>query len=195
RQTRVVDELGNECPPGVSGELQIRGRAIMLGYYKRPDANAESFDGDWLRTGDLFIKDEDGYHRIVGRLKEMIKRAGENISASEVEAAMREAPQIAEAAAISVPDEMRREEVMLLVKLADGVDQKEMSPQSVAEHAACLAVFKRPRYLAYVRDFPRTPTNKIAKSRITLDDLDSAVFDLSSMSELSTEAAGALIGK
>jgi len=195
RQTRVVDELGNECPPGVSGELQIRGRAIMLGYYKRPDANAESFDGDWLRTGDLFIKDEDGYHRIVGRLKEMIKRAGENISASEVEAAMREAPQIAEAAAISVPDEMRREEVMLLVKLADDVDQKEMSPQSVAEHAACLAVFKRPRYLAYVRDFPRTPTNKIAKSRITLDDLDSAVFDLSSMSELSTEDAGALIGK
>jgi acyl-CoA synthetase (AMP-forming)/AMP-acid ligase II len=195
RQTRVVDELGNECPPGVPGELQIRGRAIMLGYYKRPDANAQSFDGDWLRTGDLFIKDEDGYHRIVGRLKEMIKRAGENISASEVEAAMREAPQIAEAAAIAVPDEVRREEVMLLVKLADGVDQMEMTPQSVAEHAACLAAFKRPRYLAYVREFPRTPTNKIAKSRIGLDDLDSAVFDLSSMLELSASEAGRLIGK
>ena len=104
----------------MAGELQIRGRSIMLGYYKRPDANAEAFDGDWLRTGDLFVKDEDGFHRIVGRLKEMIKRAGENISASEVEAAMREAPAIAEAAALAVPDEQRREEVLVVLKLADG---------------------------------------------------------------------------
>lgn len=83
RETRVVNEEGAECAPDEPGELQIRGRGIMLGYYKRPDANADTFDGDWLRTGDLFVKDADGYHRIVGRLKEMIKRAGENISAHE----------------------------------------------------------------------------------------------------------------
>ena len=121
RETRVVDESGKECPPGVPGELQIRGRSILLGYYKRPDANAQAFDGDWFRSGDLFVRDADGYHRIVGRLKEMIKRSGENISATEVEAAMREAPEISEVAAIAVPDPMRREEVMILVKLAPGL--------------------------------------------------------------------------
>ncbi|NOX73191.1 MAG: long-chain fatty acid--CoA ligase, partial [Alphaproteobacteria bacterium] len=177
---RVVDEHGIECAPGGVGELQIRGRSIMLGYYKNPQANAGSFDGDWFRTGDLFVKDADGYHRIVGRLKEMIKRAGENISASEVEAALREAPEIAEAAAIAVPDERRREEVMVLVKLSEGVNRADFPPDTVKSHAASrLASFKQPRYLIYVDEFPRTPTNKIAKSRIhprwPLDE----VFDLS----------------
>ena len=168
RETRVVDHDGRECPPGEPGELQIRGRSIMLGYYKRPDANAETFDGDWLRTGDLFIKDEDGFHRIVGRLKEMIKRAGENISASEVEAAMREAPAIGEAAAFAVPDEMRREEVMVLIKLAEGKTVDDIPPAAVREHATRLAAFKRPRYVGYVDEFrgPRRTRSRSPRSRI-----------------------------
>ncbi len=186
RETRVVDEDGNECAADQPGELQIKGRAIMLGYYKRPDANAESFDGDWFRTGDLFVKDADGYHRIVGRLKEMIKRAGENISASEVEAALREAPEIAEVAAIAVPDDARREEVMVLVKLANGITEGEFPPEAVKMHAASrLAGFKRPRYLAYADEFPRTATNKIAKSRIGLETRPNTVFDLSNGHTLS----------
>jgi len=193
RETRVVDEEGNECPPGEPGELQIRGRSIMLGYYKRPDANAQTFDGDWLRTGDLFIKDEDGYHRIVGRLKEMIKRAGENISASEVEAVMREAPAIAEAAAIAVPDEMRREEVMILIKLAEGVTPPDMPPDAVRELATRLAAFKRPRYVAYVNEFPRTATNKIAKSGISLHDLAGPITDLQAERELPDSDARQLL--
>lgn len=180
RETRVVDEEGRECAPGEPGELQIRGRAIMLGYYKRPDANAENFDGDWFRTGDLFIRDAYGYHRIVGRLKEMIKRAGENISASEVEAALREAPEISEAAAIAVPDDLRREEVLVLIKLADGVTEETFPPETLNAHAANrLAAFKRPRYLAYVDDFPRTATHKIAKSQIGNTARPETVFDLS----------------
>ena len=194
RETRVVSENGEECGSDEPGELQIRGRSIMLGYYKRPDANAEAFDGNWFRSGDLFVKDADGYHRIVGRLKEMIKRAGENISASEVEAAMREAPAIAEVAAIAVPDELRREEVMVLVKLADGYARSDMSPEAVKEYAKHLAVFKRPRYLAYVNDFPRTATNKIAKSALAMSDLSSPVSDLLSMDEVSTEEAEKLLG-
>lgn len=185
RETRVVDEDGNECAADQPGELQIRGRGIMLGYYKRPDANAEAFDGDWFRSGDLFVKDADGYHRIVGRLKEMIKRAGENISASEVEAAMREAPAIAEAAAIAVPDEKRREEVMVLIRMAEGHAPADMPPEAVAEHTTRLAAFKRPRYLAYVEDYPRTATNKIAKSRITRADVAGDVHDLASRSVVS----------
>ncbi|WP_299911761.1 class I adenylate-forming enzyme family protein [uncultured Paracoccus sp.] len=194
RETRVVDETGRDCAPGEAGELQIRGRAIMLGYYKRPDANADSFDGDWFRSGDLFVKDADGFHRIVGRLKEMIKRAGENISASEVEAALREAPAIAEAAAIAVPDEMRREEVMALIKLADGYGPADMTPEMIRQHAERLAAFKRPRYLAYVREFPRTATNKIAKARISARDIEGGVFDCQSMAELNGDQVLGLIG-
>jgi long-chain acyl-CoA synthetase/crotonobetaine/carnitine-CoA ligase len=193
RETRVVDENGDECPPGEPGELQIRGRSIMLGYYKRPDANAETFDGDWLRTGDLFVKDEDGYHRIVGRLKEMIKRAGENISATEVEATMREAPAIAEAAAIAVPDDMRREEVLVLLKLTDGTTPDDIPPNAVLEHASRLAAFKRPRYVAYVEEFPRTATNKIAKTQITRNHLASPITDLQKQEEIPDESAGKLL--
>ncbi len=194
RETRIVDPEGNECPPGHAGELQIGGRSIMLGYYKRPDANAETFDGDWLRTGDLFIKDEDGFHRIVGRLKEMIKRAGENISASEVEAAMREAPAIGEAAAFAVPDEMRREEVMVLIKLAEGMTVDDIPPAAVREHSTRLAAFKRPRYVSYVDEFPRTATNKIAKSSITLADIVRPIIDLQDDSEVGADAARKLLG-
>lgn len=193
RETRVVDESGKECPPGVPGELQIRGRSILLGYYKRPDANAQAFDGDWFRSGDLFVRDADGYHRIVGRLKEMIKRSGENISATEVEAAMREAPEISEAAAIAVPDPMRREEVMILVKLAPGLTPDDMPPEAIARHAERLAAFKRPRYVTYMSDFPRTATNKIAKSRITFDTLEGSIHDLQKATILSAESARLLV--
>lgn len=195
RETRVVDDKGDECPPGAPGELQIRGRSIMLGYYKRPDANADSFDGDWFRSGDLFVKDADGYHRIVGRLKEMIKRAGENISANEVEAAMREAPQIAEAAAIAVPDDLRREEVMVLVKLAEGVKREAMTPETIMTHSQRLAAFKRPRYIAYVDEFPRTATNKIAKTQITTAHIASTVVDTQTMIAVTDEALSSLLSE
>lgn len=193
RETRVVDTNGNPCAPGEPGELQIRGRSIMLGYYKRPEANADCFDGDWFRTGDLFVKDKDGYHRIVGRLKEMIKRAGENISANEVEATMCEAPQIAEAAAIAARDEMRNEEVFVLLKLTDGTDPRNMSPQAVAAHSESLAAFKRPRYIAYVDEFPRTASNKIAKTQITLEHVTGPIFDCQRMRNLESNEAAALI--
>lgn len=195
RETRVVDEQGRESAPGEAGELQIRGQGIMLGYYKRPDANAEAFDGEWFRTGDLFVKDADGYHRIVGRLKEMIKRAGENISATEVEAAMREAPDVAEAAAIAVPDELRREEVLVLLKLVEGRSRAEFSPQAASAHATCLAAFKRPRYIGYVSEFPRTATNKIAKSQVGAALLEGPVFDCQSGETLDAARVQALLGR
>jgi len=192
RETRVVREDGHECVPGEPGELQIRGRSIMLGYYKRPDANQSSFDGDWFRSGDLFVKDEDGYHRIVGRLKEMIKRAGENISASEVEATLREAPAIGEVAAIAAPDDLRREEVMVLIKPAEGFHASDITPKLVAQTASKLAAFKRPRYLASVEEFPRTATNKIAKSRLTFADVSTPVFDVREATYLDEKAAAGL---
>jgi long-chain acyl-CoA synthetase/crotonobetaine/carnitine-CoA ligase len=193
RQTRVVNEDGNEVAPGTSGELQIRGRSILLGYYKRPDANATSFDGDWFRSGDLFIKDKDGYHRIVGRLKEMIKRAGENISANEVEAVLREMPQIEEAAAIAVPDELRREEVLVLIKLAAGSDPQDCPPRDLITHCKKqLAAFKVPRYITYVEEFPRTATRKIAKTKLDMKTCIEPVFDSQDECYLSIEEAVSL---
>jgi len=107
----------------------------------------------------------------------MIKRAGENISATEGETAMREAPLIAEPAAIAVTDEPRRKEVMVLIKLAEGAGQADMPPEAVRFHAEALAAFKRPRYKAYVQDFPRTATNNIAKSRIVPETVDGEIWD------------------
>jgi acyl-CoA synthetase (AMP-forming)/AMP-acid ligase II len=104
REATIRDEEGNEVPPGEIGELWIRGPGILQGYWNKPEANADSFrEGGWFRTGDLFRRDERGFHYIVGRIKDMIRRSGENIAAREVEAVMLGWQDILEVAAIPVP--------------------------------------------------------------------------------------------
>lgn len=170
REARIVGEDGSDVPQGEVGELWIAGRGILWGYYKRPQANAEGFSGRWFRTGDLFRQDEDGYFQIVGRIKDMIRRSGENIAAQEVEAVMKSIPGVLEAAAVGVPDARRGQEVKVYLRLAEGVSQDAVSPASVIEHCATrLARFKTPRFIAYVADFPRTVSNKIRKADITPD--------------------------
>lgn len=181
RELRIVDMDGNDVEVGEEGELWVAGRAIFWGYYKRPEANAESFRGRWFRTGDVFRRDANGYYYIVGRIKDMIKRAGENIAAIEVEAALRAMPEIEEAAVVAVPDSFRREEVKAYLKLREGLTPKEVPPAHVFAHCARhLASFKVPRYLAYVtEDFPRTPTRKIIKRALIeeVSDLRVGAFD------------------
>jgi long-chain acyl-CoA synthetase/crotonobetaine/carnitine-CoA ligase len=181
RDMRIVDGEGRDVPVGEAGELWVCGRAILWGYYKRPEANAESFRGRWFRTGDLFRRDENGYCFIVGRIKDMIKRAGENIAAIEVEAALRAMPEIEEAAVVSVPDPLRREEVKAYLKLREGLTPKDVPPEQVYAHCETrLAAFKVPRYLAYMTtDFPRTPTRKIVKRSLVegVVDLREGAYD------------------
>lgn len=180
RETRVIGEDGRECAPGEAGELQIRGRSILTGYYKRPDANADSFDGEWFRTGDLFIADEDGYLSIVGRIKDMVRRSSENISAREVEAVLEELPQVEEAAVVPVPDPLRKEEVKAYLKLKPGVARADFSLDALFEHCKKnLAAFKVPRYVAFIDDYPRTPSHKIAKPKLiaAAGDLRADSFD------------------
>lgn len=174
RALRILKDDMTEAGEGEVGELWVSGRSIFWGYYKRPQANAESFDGKWFRTGDLFRKDADGFYYLVGRIKEMIKRSGENIAANEVEAVLRSLPGIEEAAAVPVPDPLRREEVKAYLKLKEGVTAAELSPEVVLEHCAKhLAGFKVPRYLQYMQtDFPRTPSRKIAKKVLVQDMTD-----------------------
>ncbi len=163
REARVVDENGNDVPRGEIGELVVRGPNILLGYYKKPDANKNSFFGEWFRTGDLFRQDERGYFYIVGRIKDMIRRSGENISAREVEDVIAQAPGVAEVAAIGVPHETRGEEVKIFVVPSDPVAPP--APESLIAYARTqLAPFKVPRYVEFLDTFPRTPSAKIAKN-------------------------------
>ncbi|MFZ9320990.1 MAG: class I adenylate-forming enzyme family protein [Hylemonella sp.] len=181
RELRIVDSEGRDVPDGEEGELWVAGRAIFWGYYKHPEANAQCFRGRWFRTGDIFRRDANGYYWIVGRIKDMIKRAGENIAAIEVEAVLRSLPEIEEAAVVAVPDPLRREEVKAYLKLRPGLTPEDVPPARVFAHCATqLAAFKVPRYLAYLAgDFPRTPTRKIIKRRLVEEsaDLRSGAFD------------------
>lgn len=180
RELRIVDEQGREVPHGTPGELVVRGDGVFLGYYNRPEANRESFYGDWFRTGDLFVRDELGYYRIIGRFKDMIRRSSENISAMEIEHVARQMTEIAEAAAVPVPDDYRGEEVKLYVQLNEGFSPEQCPPGKIAEHCALsLAPFKLPRYFAYVGQFPCTPSGKVAKHELVrgVEDLREDSYD------------------
>ncbi|MEX0758553.1 MAG: AMP-binding protein, partial [Tistlia sp.] len=180
RRCRIVDDEGRDVPEGEVGELVVAGFNILLGYYKKPEATAEAFFGEWFRTGDLFRRDARGYYYIVGRKKDMIRRSGENIAAREVESVLLEMPEIQDAAVIGVKDPDRGEEVKALVILAPGHDRDSVPPERILAHAARrLARFKVPRYLAYRDSFPRTPSMKIRKGelRSESDDLRAGAWD------------------
>ncbi|HZP77793.1 MAG TPA: class I adenylate-forming enzyme family protein [Pseudolabrys sp.] len=164
RTLRIVDAAGKDVPPGATGELLISGPGMMRGYYKRDDATREVFRDGWFRSGDLFRRDADGFFTIVGRIKDVIRRSGENISATEIEAALCAIPEITEAAAIGVPDAKRGEELKVCVVLKPGLTAEDLPPQRIMKLCrARLARFKLPRYISYHADLPKTPSGKIAK--------------------------------
>ena len=176
RETRIVGEDGKDVAQGEIGELWVAGRGLLWGYYKRPDANADGFSGRWFRTGDLFRQDADGFYQIVGRIKDMIRRSGENIAAQEVEAVMNAMPGVMESAAVGVPDPMRGQEVKVYLVLTEGTRPEDVPPEAVIKHCASrLAKFKTPRFIAYLDEFPRTVSNKIRKKDILPDGADPRV--------------------
>jgi acyl-CoA synthetase (AMP-forming)/AMP-acid ligase II len=167
RQLRVVDDNKRNVADGESGELWVTGPGIMQGYFGDDVATAEAFEQAWFRTGDLFRRDADGFFTMLGRIKDVIRRNGENISAAELEAVLQSIPEIVEAAAIPVPDDMRGEEVKVCIRLRDGTSRAELTPEQI--FAFCserLARFKLPRYIAYYDELPKTPSGKIAKPRL-----------------------------
>ncbi|MGH8432333.1 MAG: class I adenylate-forming enzyme family protein, partial [Solimonas sp.] len=130
--------------------------------------------GDWFRTGDLAVQDENGFVTIQGRIKEMIRRAGENISATEVEAALLAIPGIAEAAALAVPDALRGEEVKAYIVLAEGRSVADLPPGAIlAECSRRLAPFKVPRLLEYRKaPLPRSTSGKVKKPDLLAEKSD-----------------------
>ena len=161
-------ETQEPVEPGEAGELWVRGPGIMKGYYNKVEANAESFVDGWFRTGDLFRCDDQGFHYIVGRVKDMIRRSAENIAAREVEAVLRSHPDIAEAAVVAVPDDYRGEEVKAYVQLSKGMTPDDVSPEAILEHCARdLAAFKLPRYIEYRDGFSYGPSDRVEKHKLT----------------------------
>ncbi|SFQ37247.1 long-chain acyl-CoA synthetase/crotonobetaine/carnitine-CoA ligase [Bradyrhizobium sp. Ghvi] len=168
RTLRLMNEDGSPTMVGEVGELWVTGRGILKGYWNKPEANAALFDGDWFKTGDLLRRDELGFYWLVGRTKDMIRRSSENIAAREVEAVIREIPEIVDVAALPVRDATRGEEVKICVELRAGVKPDDLIVTRILEHArANLAEFKVPRYIAFTLALPRTHvTNKVLKREL-----------------------------
>jgi acyl-CoA synthetase (AMP-forming)/AMP-acid ligase II len=165
KRVRVVDEDGHDVVDGEPGELITSGHPMMLGYWNRPDATAETLRDGWLYTGDLAVRDEQGNIRLVGRLKDMVRRGGENISCVEVEQVLMRSEEVTECAVVAVPDDLFGEEVKAFVQLAHGVAADREAAERLVEYARVrLARFKVPRYVEFVASFPKTPSERIAKA-------------------------------
>ena len=170
KQVRVVTPEGADAAPGQSGELLVRGEPMMLGYWNRPDETARTIDHGWLHTGDLVERGIDGRLRISGRLKDMVRRSGENVSATEVENVLVTHPDLVAAAVIAVPDDVRGEEVAAVVAVRAGVPHSADVVASVRATArAHLADFKVPRYVVLVDELPMTASQKVAKAAVVAD--------------------------
>jgi carnitine-CoA ligase len=164
-EVRIVDETGQTLPAGQAGELVVRAPGLMRGYLNRPEATADTLRGGWLHTGDLASADEAGFLYFRGRMKDIIRRAGQNIAAAEVENVLRSHTAVLEVAAVPAPDPLRGEEVKVHVLLAPGWTPESAPPQELVMFAAeRLARYKVPRYVEYrSADFERTPSMRVKK--------------------------------
>ncbi|GAA4250055.1 AMP-binding protein [Dactylosporangium darangshiense] len=163
-EVKIVDpQTGLVVPRGTAGELCTRGYSVMLGYWRAPDATAEAIDAArWMHTGDLATMDDEGYVNIVGRIKDLVIRGGENVYPREVEEFLYSHPDIVDVQVIGVPDERYGEELMAWVRLRDGAAA--LTAEAVREFCSGrLAHYKVPRYVKVVDAFPMTVTGKVRK--------------------------------
>src|SRR6266545_3250462 len=163
-ECKVVDESGKEAPPGTVGELVVRGIpgvSLMKGYFRNERATAETLRDGWLHSGDQAYMDEDGYFFFVDRKKDMIKRAGENVSASEVEETLKQHPAVFDAAVVGVPDPVRDQAIKAYVIFKDGAAAT--SEELIAWCRRGLSLFKVPEVVEIRETFPRTSEGKIQK--------------------------------
>ncbi|HEV2678015.1 MAG TPA: AMP-binding protein [Aliidongia sp.] len=161
-EVKIVDGEGRIVPRGQPGEILTRGYSVMLGYWNDPERTAEAVDtAGWMHTGDLGVIDDEGYCNIVGRIKDLVIRGGENIYPREIEEFLFRHPQIEAAQVFGVPDDRFGEELCVWIKLRAGADL-----DADAVRAFCqgqIAHYKIPRYVYFVEEFPMTVTGKIQK--------------------------------
>jgi fatty-acyl-CoA synthase len=161
-EVKIVDADGRIVPPGTPGELLTRGYAVMLGYWNDAARTAEAIDAArWMHTGDLAMIDAEGYCNIVGRIKDMVIRGGENVYPREVEEFLYRHPKIQDVQVIGVPDERYGEELCAWIKLRPG--ESATAEEMIGFCRGQIAHYKVPRYYKFVDDFPMTVTGKIQK--------------------------------
>lgn len=160
-QIRIVKEDGTDAAPGESGEIWTRGPVVTPGYWRRPDANEETFVDDWLKTGDVGSMDDEGFFYIEDRLKDMYISGGENVYPAEIENILYQLSEIREVAVIGVPDERWGETGCAVVALQDNV---EITAESILHYCRDkLARFKHPSHVVFVEALPRNATGKVLK--------------------------------
>jgi fatty-acyl-CoA synthase len=165
-EIKVIDpETGLVLPRGAHGELCTRGYCVMLGYWDEPEKTAEAIDAArWMHTGDLAVMDEAGYLNIVGRIKDMVIRGGENVYPREIEEFLYTHPDIEDVQVIGVPDAKYGEELCAWVKLRAG---SSLTADQVREYCiGRIAHYKVPRYVRVTQDFPMTVTGKVQKFKM-----------------------------
>ncbi len=161
-ELRIVDELDRDVPVGASGEIIVRGGAVMTGYWKRPEITAEVMRGGWLHTGDIGAFDAEGFVYILDRKKDMIKSGGENVYSPEVESMLMSHPAVLEAAVIGVSDEKWGETIRAVVALKPGAELDEAS--LIAWCRQRLTHFKCPTSVVFVEALPKGGTGKVQKN-------------------------------
>ncbi len=165
-ECKIVDpKTGEDLPDNVDGEFVARGYNIMKGYYKMPEATAAAIEeSGWLHTGDLARRDENGYYKITGRIKDMIIRGGENIYPKEIEDFIYTHPKVKDVQVIGVPDKQYGEEIMACVILKDGAA---LSADELRDYTRShMAKHKTPRYVDFVTEFPMNAAGKIMKYKM-----------------------------
>jgi long-chain acyl-CoA synthetase len=160
-EMKVVGEDGAEVPSGTWGEIVIKGPNVMLGYWNRPDDTAKAIRAGWFHSGDIGVRDDEGYFAICDRLKDMIITSGFNVYPAEVENALYAHPGVAEVAVYGAPDPVRGEQVAAAVVAREG---SAVTPDELIEFCrARIAGYKTPRRVDFVKQIPKSPTGKILK--------------------------------
>ena len=165
-EVKIIDpDTGRTCPVGTIGELCTRGYSVMLGYWENPDATAAAIDSNgWMHTGDTAIMDAEGYVNIVGRIKDMIVRGGENVYPREIEEFLMTHPAIDAVQVTGVPDIKFGEEIVAWINIKDDAQLSEAEIKSYCDGQ--IAHFKVPRYIRFSTEFPMTVTGKVQKFKM-----------------------------
>jgi fatty-acyl-CoA synthase len=162
-EVKIIDEQGDTTKCGVKGELCTRGYSVMKGYWNDKEKTKETIDSDgWMHTGDLAVIDEQGYCDIVGRVKDMLIRGGENIFPREIEDFLFTHPDIAEAQVFGVNSEKYGEEVCAWIRLAVNATLSEADVKDFCKQQ--ISHFKVPSFIKFVDEFPMTVTGKVKKN-------------------------------
>jgi long-chain acyl-CoA synthetase len=162
-EMKIMDESGNEVQIGEAGEICARGPQVMSGYWQRPDETSQVFHGDWFRTGDIGVMDEDGFFKVVDRKKDMINVSGFNVYPNEIEDVVASHDKVLEVAAIGVADEKSTEVVKLFVVKKEGSLTEEELKDYCKEN---LTNYKRPRHIEFREELPKSNVGKILRRHL-----------------------------